>query len=115
MWFGILCVGGALFFLESGLWGRVDRSRHMSSGRICFMHVGASDRPLPTIYVSGEARAPDSSGVVVVNLSRESLTRFLGLLESEQDAPATERQFGTFDVDDTIQEHPAKRRFANRR
>jgi hypothetical protein len=109
-WVVILCIGGAVFFLRAGLVDSWYDSRHMSSRRVCFAHIGASDKPLPQICVSSESRVPVGAAMIPVILSRGELTDFLHKLEIRKNAPAQERTaFGSYEVHDSDAHEPVKR------
>jgi hypothetical protein len=109
-WLAILGVGGAMFFLRASLVDSWYDSRHMSSRRICFAHIGASDKPLPQICVSSEARVPGGPTMIPVIVSRTELAAFLRTLEVRTYAPSQDRSaFGTYEVHDSDAPEPAKR------
>lgn len=109
-WLVILGIGGAVFFLRASLVDSWYDSRHMSSRRVCFTHVGAADKPLAQICVSSEARVPGGSAMIPVILSRAELTGFLHTLELRKDAPLQERSaFGSYEVYDSDVHEAAKR------
>jgi hypothetical protein len=109
-WVVILCIGGAVFFLRASLVDSWYDSRHMSSRRICFAHIGASDKPLPQICVSSEARVPGGPAMIPVIVSRAELASFLRTLQVRIDAPSQDRSaFGSYEVHDSDAPEPAKR------
>jgi hypothetical protein len=109
-WLVVLGIGGAAFFLRASLVDSWYDSRHMSSRRVCFTHIGASDKALPQICVSSEARVPGGSAMIPVILSRAELTDFLHTLELRKDAPSQERSaFGSYEVHDSDGHGPARR------
>jgi hypothetical protein len=109
-WLVVLGIGGASFFLRASLVDSWYDSRHMSSRRICFAHIGTSDKALPQICVSSEARVPGGPAMIPVILSRAELTDFLHTLELRKDAPSQERSaFGSYEVDDSDVHGSARR------
>jgi hypothetical protein len=101
-WLAILGVGGAVFFLRASLVDSWYDSRHMSSRRICFAHIGASEKPLPQICVSSEARVPGGPAMIAVIVSRGELASFLRTLKIRMEAASQERTvFGSYEVHDS--------------
>jgi hypothetical protein len=110
VWLAIVGVGGAVFFLRASLVDSWYDSRHMSSRRICFAHVGASDKHLPQICVSSEARVPGGPTMIPVIVSRRELASFLRALEVRMAAPSQERTaFGSYEVHDSDSHEALKR------
>ena len=98
----VLVVGAAAFFINSSV---IDawKSRRITAGQICFSHVGETDKAMPEVCVTGQARAPHPTHGVVVILSAQSLKRFVKLVDAQQDAPQRERvAFGAYQVRDSI-------------
>ena len=105
----LLVVGAAAFFINSSVieaW----QSRRITAGQICFSHVGETDKAMPEVCVTGQARTPHPAHGVVVILSAQSLKRFIKLVDAQQNAPQRERAaFGAYEVRDSIQSPPATR------
>ena len=105
----LLVVGAAAFFINSSVieaW----QSRRITSGQVCFSHVGETDQSMPQVCVTGQARAPHPAHGVVVILSAQSLKRFVKLVDAQQDAAYPERaRFGAYEVRDSIHSPPLTR------
>jgi hypothetical protein len=79
------------------------RTPHLSTGQVCFVHVGPTDRPMPGICVNVEARAPPASDTIIVILSRSNMLSFLEMLDKLPSATRAERSaFGTYEIHDSI-------------
>ena len=81
-------------------------SRRVALGQICFDHVGPSDKPLPRVCATGEARAPHDANSVVVILTSGDLSKFLRVVAGQKGiAPHELPPFGAFQVRNSIDLH----------
>jgi hypothetical protein len=97
-----LGIAGSSFWLVSAMLG-TSTSRALSSAQVCLVYVGRSDKALPNVCISGEARAPHDSGDIVVVLSRENLTRFLKVVDEQEVAARKDLfAFATYEVHSSL-------------
>lgn len=102
-WLAVLLSLIALFMLRESLFDAWNASR-LSAARVCFRHVGASEKLLPRICVSSEARAPDGPDVIDVFVSGSDLQKFIDLVAEEPSAEASEATaFGTYELESSLQ------------
>ena len=112
-WIAILLSLLALFMLRESLFDAWNESR-VSAARVCFTHVGVSEKLLPRICVSSEARAPDGRDVIDVFVSRSELEKFIDLVAEEPSAqPSEATAFGAYELESSLKPPSAKRTLAN--
>jgi hypothetical protein len=97
-----LGIAASLFWLASAMLG-TSNSRALNSAQVCLVYVGHSDKVLPNVCISGEARAPHDSSDIVVVLSRENLTRFLKVVDEQEVSARKDRSaFATYEVHNSV-------------
>ena len=100
---GIIATTGWLGFTFWQTWSL----GHLNAVQICLVHVGHSERTLPTVCVMADARDPAQAGTIEVILSPDHLLQFSKSIDQHTSGQPPHRStFGTYEIHDSI--HPRR-------
>jgi hypothetical protein len=111
MMLGITATAGWLAFTFWNTW----TGGHISVGQICLVHVGKSERTIPTVCVMAHDRDSAQPGAIDIVLSRDHLLQFSKSIDEHiHERPQSARSdFGTYQIHDPMHSRRNGRTLSN--